>query len=118
MGYMGLKHFQESDNASELADEMGNAMADVLRDGLKEAGNSFNTDGVVNVAMIFRDLIIPNKEEYVCNEKLRAVAKETYKKLFKQVHEDKPGDWDDQENRKEHMAAYRGMLKALEKFIA
>jgi hypothetical protein len=117
---MGLKHYNDSDTASDLAYVMQNAMAEVLRKGLKDEGNWCNTSGVVNVAMIFRDLVVPNIEEYCGNEKLQAVAKETYSKLFSQVHEDNPDDWGsspkDKENRREHMEAYRKMLSALKKY--
>jgi hypothetical protein len=121
MGYMGLDHYNSSDMASDLAYVMQNAMAETLRKGLKEKGNQYNTDGVVNVAMIFRDLIIPHLEEYCGNDKLQEVAKITHDKLAEQIGNDEPDDWgtskEDKANRKMHIDAYKKMLRALEKFV-
>jgi hypothetical protein len=117
MGYMGLKHFQESDLASDSAYMMVGVMVKQLEKELKEKGNEFNTAGPENVAMIFEALIIPLTKEYHYYDDLIQLADKTKKLLEDKVNKDKKSDWDSASNRNMHINAYKRMIKSLEKFI-
>ena|ERR1035437_1770106 len=77
MGYMGLGSVSESDNASDLAFNVSTAVAAVLKKGLKLQDNCWNTNGAVNVALVFEELIIPATDSayFVDDEMLKIAAK-------------------------------------------
>lgn len=120
MGYMGLKHLQESDTASAMLDTSADAMCRVMRAELKVKENEFNTDGVINVAMFFRDYITPYKQwRQLEHPGLQKLAKRTLKRLKKKIKkEDKPELWEDQANRRQHIGAYKRMAARLEAYLA
>lgn len=103
MGYMGLDHYQDSDNASNLAYTMGNAMAEVLMKGLKKKDNEYNTDGPVNVALVFEGIILPHRGGYRYHKELKYVAKCTRDRLLQKIKNSSLKDFYSQENRNFHI---------------
>ncbi len=92
-----------SDSASDLASEAAGAMAKVLKKGMKDKGNEYNTPGYVNVAMILGNL----PDMFKSNEELREIGQEA----LKMMNEKKEG-WVD------FRAEYAHVIKKLEKFLA
>jgi hypothetical protein len=117
MGYMGLKAWGESDLAAGATSSAIKALVKSLRESLKEKGNSYNTEGPVNVALFFEAFIVPLKDEY--NEcyvdELYKLAEDTAKKLKKIIKQAEKADWDDSGNKADHLQAYKRMLKSVEK---
>jgi hypothetical protein len=71
-----------------------------LRKALKDKGNQYNTDGVMNVAMIIGERLQP----WASEDHLQDLAKDVLEKLEK-------SDWKGQ-------AGYAGVVKRLKAFIA
>jgi len=118
MGYLGLKHMGDSDNAADLGHDVQEAMANVLLKRLGKTDNVYNTDGPIDVALVFEALIIPAMKSFDCT-KLYNLALETIKKLEEKFDDAKKGsveDWGSHENKKMHVNAYNRMLKSMKKF--
>jgi len=117
MGYMGLDHVNDSDGAADLAIDITDAMVKVLRRGLKEKGNDFNPDGCVNVALFFRDFILPcTAVHYRTDDGLKKLAEETIELLNTNIENasvKNKGEWDSESNRKYHLTEYRKMKRNL-----
>ena len=117
MGYMGLSVYGESDSAFDAAWNAINAMVASLEDNLdNEAGNCYNTCGVVNVALFFETFIIPI-EEYGHHTKLQRLAAKTIDRLESKIKHDKKLNWDSDENKKMHMDAYNRMVNSLKEWV-
>lgn len=115
MGYMGLDCVNDSDRASDLAYTVFKAMAKELRKGLKEAGNEYNTNGVVNVALFIEEYLEPQNFHY--QEEVINLVKDTRTELEKHIHKSDTAEWDSEKNKAWHMKAYNRMLKNLNKFL-
>ena len=117
MGYSGLESVADSDMAADLAGDIVDRMVSKLRKGMKVQDNCYNTDGCVNVALFFRDCVIPC-DSYYCYDELRDVAFDCIKLLEKKVEDANNDDeWDDDSNRKYHLTEYRRMARELRKFV-
>lgn len=112
MGYMGLESIGESDNASDAACDADLALAKQLAKNLKQRGNSYNTCGIVNVALYFEDRI---KSIGGCEEMIDVLetTKSGLQKLILEIQHDK--DWKKDDNQVYHLTAYKRMLKNLRK---
>jgi hypothetical protein len=111
MGYMGLKHWVDSDMAADLAANAEKALVKVLRKGLKEKGNEFNTPGPVNVALFLEATI--KDADY--SDDLSKLILDTIGLLEKLIVEFKQEKWDDPSNKRMHMTALGRMVKNLKK---
>lgn len=120
MGYMGLETITDSDLAADLSANVLSKVAKELKKGLKEKGNSLNTEGCVNVALFFEQCFCKTNDPCIyLHEDLYNIALETKEQLEELIAEttkDKE-EWDAGSWR-EHMSAYRRMLKNINKFIA
>lgn len=115
MGYMDLS-VQGSDMAAGCAEEVGNAMAKVLSKEFRTQSNEYNTDGPINVAMIFEEVICPN-DVFKYNDKLQALAKRVVKAVEKQIKasEKTPSaEWD---SKGMHLRRYRQMVRRIEAWL-
>lgn len=107
MGFMGLSSVCESDNAADLGYRVSDAVTKILKEGLKQTANEYNTSGPINVALIFEALIIPAKSStYILDEKLVKIAQECILLLKKEKA--KVGSFD---------RDYTRMIKSLTKFV-
>jgi len=118
MGYMDLT-VSGSDTAADAAADMIYAMIKSLKKSLKDPGNSYNTSGAVNVAMIFDEMIIPSayySESYV--EDLTELANDTRNKLQKELDlcNKESAEWDPA-NKLWHTTKYKKLLKRLDTFL-
>lgn len=109
MGYMGLKHWVDSDSAADLTANAEKALVKVLRKGLKEKGNEYNTPGPVNVAL-FLEATIKNADY---NDDLSKLILDTIGLLEKLIAATEREKWDEARNKRMHLNAYRRMVKNL-----
>jgi hypothetical protein len=118
MGYMGLQHFDESDNACSLTDTVINVMCDKLSKELNRKSNEFNTCGVVNVALFFEAFIVPNKSFcYLDNIKLDQLTTELINRLTKLIDDSEHSEWDCLSNKRMHINAYKRMLRKIKRKV-
>ena len=126
MGYSGLDHVSNSDSASDAASDVMDAMVKEMRKALKERANSVNTNGVVNVALMFCDMIIPCQQKkygdpYSCHDSLVTLAETVVKKLDARIKRESKNDWGsdakDKESKSMHLRAYRRMRRQIQGFI-
>jgi hypothetical protein len=118
MGYTGLEKIADSDNASDLAHNVFAAAAKELAKGLKEIDNGFNTDGYVNVALIFEACFCNVDDPCVyTNDKLRRIAYRAEKALLKRIAQIPKEDWDCRTNKVYHLTSLKRMAKNLRKFL-
>lgn len=59
MGYSGLNCIFDSDNASDFTAHLMLTIANELTEHLKDKGDTNNTPGYVDVALIFEEIILP-----------------------------------------------------------
>ncbi len=116
MGYFDLSVIG-SDSAADLCYSVGNKIADVLTKDLKDPGNSYNTDGITNVAMIFDEVIIDNKC-FCYNDKLNDLASKVIKLLEQKIKlSSNLEDWNDKDNMNWHIKKYKKLHKRLTKYL-
>lgn len=117
MGYMDLTVIG-SDLAADLNHEVNSAIARVLRRGLKEKGNDWNTSGSVNVGMWFNEVACKNKALFAHDE-MRNVAAKTLDMLEKRelIEAADKDQWDDESNRQYHSSTYKKIALSLREFI-
>lgn len=119
MGYMGLESSSESDRAADLMNRVLDGIAEHLHEGLQEAGNSYNTDGCVNVAFVFDELLPQGHHEiYISCPRLREVARQCIAKLDALISEAQTIEWDNEDNRYYHLTHYRRLKESVERFVS
>ena len=97
-GFSGLT-VGGSDSASDVAYNVTAAIVKVLRQALKDKGNQYNTDGLMNVAMIIGERLQP----WASEDQLQKLAQEVRADL-------EVSDWRGE-------AGYAAVMKRLNKFI-
>ena len=121
MGYMGLKAWGESDRAADLVIDIFDAIVCKLEKGLKDPGNEYNTCGVVNVALFNEEFLYPIRDKVAkvhCGG-LASLLEKVAQKLEELIEKSQSETWEDcgnktgAENKKQHLAAYRRLLKKL-----
>lgn len=126
MGYCGLDHIGGSDEAADAASHVMDVMVKQMKQELKLKTNEFNTDGDVNVALMFCDMIVPCQkrkfgEPYVYHSGLRELAERVVKKLDTRIARESTIDWGksdrETESKTMHMRAYRRMRKQVQGYI-
>lgn len=120
MGYMGLNTITDTDMAADLTAKALKAVAKELKKGLKEKGNSLNTEGCVNVSLFFEQCFCRSNDPCIyLDENLKAVATEAKGKVDELISEtNKEKDkWEDSANYREHISAYLRMSNNLKKFL-
>jgi len=119
MGYSGLETITNSDDAADLAHVVLTAAGKQLVKGVRESGNEFNTDGCVNVALIFEQCFTRSNDPCVyMNDSLRQAAFLAVARIEKLIAASQKAEWDDHRNKADHLRSYRRMLKSLGNFLA
>ena len=118
MGYCGLEGWSASDMAADTVSFTIDAMVKVLKREIKDKGNSYNTDGVINVAFFNESFIYPLRKEYggLYNEGLIKLLDSCRVKLEKKIEKaskESNEDWGDKANKDMHIKAYKRLLKKL-----
>jgi len=117
MGYSGLCHVNGSDNAADLMCNLISAVSKILSKELsrEDRKNRFNTDPVVNVALIIELIGNIFNEFYV--KSFTDLIEKTITKLEDYVKEQNECKWENMENRKFHIDSFERMLESLRKMI-
>jgi hypothetical protein len=118
MGYMGLNNYGESDFASDMYDELEDAIAKTLKDSFKRHRkvNEFNTNSAVNLALIIKSGILKNYNPSSI-EDILDMAIEDMDKLINESSRKNEHKWDDQGNRERHHEDYKKLKNILVKYI-
>jgi len=104
---MGLNHWGESDNAAGFFYQISEVVDKLVKKELKNKANCFNTPGVVNVALLIEDEKID----------LESLGDDTIKdlidRLTKIIKLTSSETWEDESSKKEHLDAYKRLLKCI-----
>lgn len=120
MGYSGLDRALESDTAADLFADLVDAIAERLEKEVDSWGNGYNTDGCVNVAFVFDEMLnrVKSKSIFLGIYKILEVAKRCVENLDKLIEEAKKADgWDDKANQQYHLKHYRRLRNSVQRFI-
>ena len=80
MGFMGLGHWSESDDAADFRGSLQEAIMKLTRKQLGHKANEFNTSGDINIAFMIADGLFDFLEEYEVKDD-EELFLEVYKKL-------------------------------------
>lgn len=117
MGYTALTIIG-SDLAADAAADMIAVIVKSLKKSLKEKGSEFNTNGTVNVAMIFHEFITPNHNfAKLADEKLYKLAETVHARLEKIIEASQRAEWDEGDNKRYHISRYKNFLASLKKYM-
>lgn len=116
MGYMDIS-IAGSDFAADANANMIGAMVKNLTKALTEDANEFNTSGPVNVALIFKEHLLPGKFYRSGSSDLQDLAVKTHKALRIECIAAAKADWDDEKNKTTHLRSYRKLLRSMNRFI-
>lgn len=115
MGYADIT-MVGSDTASDLGCDIVDAIVKELKKALPDQGNRYNTNGCINVALVFEELI--NKAEFMLYDPdLLEIAEECKTLLGQHANEMKNAKWSSLENKNWHLQRYNELLVELEKYI-
>ena len=109
MGYFGLKHWKDSDNAADFVWSLKKTTEEqkkkLISSELKDDSNCFNTPGCVNVTLAIEGGELDVK---ILTAQHKIKIKSSLKSLIK-TSSKKTEEWDN-EGRLEHLFAYRRLL--------
>ena len=120
---MGLDHVTDSDTASDLAADIGEALAKVLTEklgkALKRKCGTFNTSGPLNVARFFQDYIIPVRYMFGSQalEELKTLALATIDDLEHNIFVTKKNNDTAWRSQQRYIREYRKMIESLNNFV-
>lgn len=107
---MGLNSWGESDNAADFDFTIGDVLNKLITKELKDQGNSYNTCGAVNIALLIESGRL-SVAQFSKQNRLNLI--ELLEELILEASD--KSEWEDEENRKMHLNAYKRMLKSVEK---
>jgi len=131
MGYSGLEHPVDSDEAADYISDIVKYIIKMSKVELKNPGNEFNTGGVENVAMFIYHMICPNFDEWEpflsCNnefiklidlvikklEELIERSKSQYDIYFPELSEMDKNEIDDKKGYLYHLNMYKKWLNKI-----
>jgi inhibitor of KinA sporulation pathway (predicted exonuclease) len=116
MGYMFKKelHTQDSDEASDFMCKLSEVIVSYLEGHEGEEANEFNTDGMLNVAMILQDCFKSDQWSFKIREYVKAFIPR-YKKWIAGKMKMK---WDNEKNKQQHLKAFNKILENLKQISA
>lgn len=85
MGYMGLSSVYDSDNAADDFAGVIQSMADEMEKCLKVKTNEYNTDGIINVALMFEQPLLKAVPTYVRQDYFGDISKKVIRGLEKKI---------------------------------
>jgi hypothetical protein len=108
MGYSGLESIVDSDTASDARAGLISIMVAFLHNHvLPDKGNEYNTDGLINVALILEEMVLPIAESYAYSEELMGFVDEAIGQLEQKIVV--TNKWESGENRSYHLECYERM---------
>jgi len=54
MGFMGIKHYNDSDGAADFREKLRNGLGKMFYEELKDEANCYNTPGWLNILLILK----------------------------------------------------------------
>lgn len=118
MGYMGLTHWSESDNAADFhysvseAKSLKGVITGFTKE-LKNEANCYNTCGAINIALVVEDGFL-DKYSNTHKKKFKDVIHKTVAKLDSMIREDEN---DTNENVKWHVTNFRRLSNSLTNWL-
>ena len=100
----------DSDVAMECLGDCQDVIIRILNRELKNKENEFNTDGIINVALVLDQLA--GKDLSFLTDYLETFLSKFEKYIQRETASD---CWDDESNRSKHIRAYKGILKRLKR---
>ena len=107
-------HALDSDVASDFVYDIENVIVAQMKKHEKVKENCFNTDGILNVAMVIQDYF-KGKEWQYCP--IMKYAEELIPRFEKWIEKQDKNDWDSEKDKQTQMRAYRKVLSNLKKII-
>lgn len=113
MGYMGLKHYIESDMASDFVMDIQDVIATLIKKQAKMKTNEYNTSGCVNVAMFNEAFILPvlRQRKAYFNLNIKSALKIAQTELVKELAS--ANKLEKSPNKTMHLKAYNRLLSNL-----
>ena len=108
MGYAGLSHWSESDNAADALCNLTNAVDKAVHKELANHANCYNTEGIVNILLICEDK--PGLIQYMKTPTIQKIIKEGEEKIATITER-----WDASESKDWHLKEIRRMLESFKK---
>lgn len=116
MGYMDIS-ICGSDNAAAMLSNISQAVVKELKKEIKKKDNEFNTDGIVNVALFFEEVIIKAKNLFIYEDEIVALAKKTCEGLDNLIDEAKKVSDTEWDSKDYHIKRYSELRKKIKKWI-
>ena len=114
MGFMGLDTHLDSDAAGDLHYAVVKSMLEVLNKGMDYRGNSYNTCGFVNVALVIESGLLDSIDGHLIDKLLETNKLLTGLEDLNKHCEDK-SNWKDQEDRLFYAKHFARMTKSVKK---
>ena len=117
MGYTmhkGILTVLDSDGAADFVYGLGQKLISLLRKQEKVKENTYNTDGILNVALTIQDCF--NSKGW-SNNPLIDYAESFIPRFEKWIEQQTKAEWDDEINRAEHLKAYRNILSNIKRIV-
>ena len=115
MGYFDLS-VMGSDYASDAAYGLQKLIVESLEQELEEKANEYNTCGVVNVAMILDECIIPSEYWQSVGHDFKKLAESVANRLESHISECEKMEWDSTNNKEYHISTYKKLVDKLRDF--
>ena len=117
MGYSFNKelHVGCSDSASDFFARLAISLVREMERQERVEENNYNTDGILNVAMVLQDCF--NSEEWKYTQLIDTYLKNFVPRFKKWIGEKEKQKWNDEGNKTKHLQAYRKILNNLKMMI-
>jgi len=100
-----------SDTASDFLYSIANSIIEQMKDQTKVEENAYNTDGILNVAMVIQDCFQKGWKYTAMGDYI----KEFIPQFEKWIEQQSKQQWNDEHNKQKHLQAYQGVLKNIKK---
>lgn len=120
MGFWDLEHFGHSDTAADGFACVVSSIAETFKRLLRVQENEYNTCGIINVGMYFRDFIIQmpdDLQQRFYQDDFVEVAKETLMYLKKLKTICRKAKWADADEKRYHLKTYDDLINIVDNFI-
>lgn len=115
MGYMGLDHSSASDRAADFTGDIRHEVGCRILREVDRLSNEYNTDGRVNVAFLFNEMLTP--PENWLDEKIYEGALKCADLLTEKIKKSQDEIWDSEENKNYHIKHYKRLLNSVNNYI-
>lgn len=116
MGYSFDKelHVLDSDIAADFLGELGTMIVKKMKNHEKVKGYGYNTDGILNVAMILQDCFKDNVWKF---NDVMDYAREFIPRFEQYIEKNSKVNWENEENKQNHIKAYKKILANIKRIV-